>query len=873
VSAQPSAAGDSLAAQLARAPDDANWRDIAKALLAEHREDLRVRYERGEDVERLIARHCAAIDIFVGSAWSRCIPEGAPLGLLATGGYGRGELYPLSDIDVLVLAEPEAQEIFADNLSRFFALLWDAGLAAGHATRSVDECQHAARDDITVLTALSELRPLDGPVDTARLRETLSPKHIWPAKEYFEAKRAEQRTRHARFNDTADNLEPNLKEGPGGLRDLHTVTWMGMRLYGVPGLRALVPLGLLGENECGSLEREWRVLAKLRFGLHLISKRREERLLFDHQKTLAASMGLRDEGSDNLAVEQMMQGFFRSAATTLRINDRLLQRFEEQLAGPTELLPVEPGFVLRHGYLAMEQPKKLAGDMAEILRLFAVWSRAGEDTGLHSETARALAEELPTILPYPEQAPEVRAYFLALLAEPNAVLMLKRMARLGVLARYLPAFGKVSGRMQYDLFHVYTVDQHTLTVLKIMDGFLRGPTPGFSMAHEVVPRLRKPFLLLLAGLFHDIAKGRGGDHSVLGADDVREFGEAHALPSADIELLIWLVREHLVMSVTAQRQDISDPEVVTRFATRIADREHLEYLYLLTCADIAGTSPKLWNAWKDRLLADLYTATRYALRRGLEHPLNADDIIADTRNMALAGLMNEDGDEAAAQALWATFPEEAFLRYRPEQLLWQTRGILEHLQQASQVLVRSHEAPGSIEVFVRTPDRDGLFAALVATLDRLDLGVFDARVLTSTDGYALDNFQVLAGAHTPEPLRIAQTLLGALRDPTRVQPVRRAMPRQLKHFRVATRVDFDNDEKGGRTRLSLVCSDQPGLLAKVAQVLRRQRLRVHDARIATFGERVEDFFLLSDEQDRPIVDEKLLESLRSDLIASVEGEA
>jgi [protein-PII] uridylyltransferase len=873
VSAQPSAAGDSLAAQLARASDDAGWRDSAKSLLVEHRDDLRNRYERGEDVERLIARHCATIDIFVGSAWSRCVPTGAPLGLLATGGYGRGELYPLSDIDLLVLAEPDAQKTFAENLSRFFALLWDAGLAAGHATRSIDECQQAAREDITVLTALSELRVLDGPADTTHLREVLSPKNIWPAKEYFEAKRAEQRSRHARFNDTADNLEPNLKEGPGGLRDLHTVTWMGMRLYGVPGLRALVPLGVLGENECGSLEREWRVLAKLRFGLHLISKRREERLLFDHQKTLAALMGLRDEGSDNLAVEQMMQGFFRSAATMLRINDRLLQRFEEQLAGQTELLPVEPGFVLRHGYLAMEQPAKLATAMTEILRLFAAWSRAGEECGLHSETARALAEALSTILPYPEQSRDVRAYFLALLSEPNAVLMLKRMARLGVLARYLPEFGKVSGRMQYDLFHVYTVDQHTLTVLKIMDGFLRGPTPGFSMAHEVVPRLRKPFLLLLAGLFHDIAKGRGGDHSVLGADDVREFGEAHGLPSADIELLVWLVREHLLMSVTAQRQDISDPEVVTRFATRIADREHLEYLYLLTCADIAGTSPKLWNAWKDRLLADLYTATRYALRRGLEHPLNADDIIADTRNMALAGLMNEGGDEAVAQALWSTFPEEAFLRYRPEQLIWQTRGILEHQQQASQVVVRSHDAPGSVEVFVRTPDRDGLFAALVATLDRLDLSVFDARVLTSTDGYALDNFQVLEGAHTPEPLRIAQTLLGALRDPARVQPVRRAMPRQLKHFRVATRVDFDSDDKGGRTRLSLVCSDQPGLLAKVAQVLRRQRLRVHDARIATFGERVEDFFLLSDEQDRPIADEKLLESLRSDLIASVEGEA
>ncbi|MFT3805653.1 [protein-PII] uridylyltransferase [Arenimonas sp.] len=857
---------------LSDADTDAAWRDAAKAALAAHRQSQRDAFAANGDVERLIAAHRTQIDAIVVSAWTRCVSAAEGLDLLATGGYGRGELYPQSDIDLLVLAEPAAQKQHEAALADFFALLWDAGLATSHAVRSIAQCIVAAREDIATLTAMMELRVLAG-ADASRgaLQQALAAEGLWTPAQYFEAKRDEQRSRHARHNDTADNLEPNLKEGPGGLRDLHTVTWMGMRLYGVPGLRALVPLGLLGEDECATLEREWKILARLRFGLHLVAPRREERLLFDHQKNLAALMGLRDE-EDNLAVEQMMQGFFRAAATIWRINDRLLQRFEEQLSGESTPEAVEVGFELRHGYLAMTEPDRLAGGMGEMLWLFGLWARTENVRGLHSETARALAEALPSIKPYPEQPPEVRAQFLAALAEPQAVTMLTRMARLGVLARYLPEFGKVSGRMQYDLFHVYTVDQHTLTVLRIMEGFLKGPVSGFALTQEAVARLRKPFLLLIAGLFHDIAKGRGGDHSQLGAEDVRVFSEAHGLPSADTELLVWLVREHLLMSVTAQRQDISDPEVVTRFATRMADREHLDYLYLLTCADIAGTSPKLWNAWKDRLLADLYTATRYALRRGLEHPLNADDIVADTRNMALASLLDEGFDEAAIVALWETFPDEAFLRYRPEQLVWQTQGILAHPSHASQVLVRSHETVGSYEVFVRTPDRNGLFAALVATLDRLGLSVLDARILTASDGHALDNFQVQAGNHAVEPVRIAQTLLGALRDPAIVKPAKRALPRQLRHFRVPVRVEFDTVEEGRRMRLSLVCTDRPGLLADIAYTLRLHGLRVHDARIATFGERVEDFFLLSDRDDRAPQDAASLQALREALAACAEGD-
>ncbi|HEX5757045.1 MAG TPA: [protein-PII] uridylyltransferase [Arenimonas sp.] len=864
--------------QLAAAADPAEWRERAKTRLQDERDALRSGFVGGDTVERLIGRWTQAIDAIVVSAWARCIPVAAGLDLLATGGYGRGELYPQSDIDLLVLADETVQASHEAAIGAFFSLLWDAGLHTSQAVRSTQQCSDAARADVTVLTALLECRLLVGDEDALqRIASVLQPGTLWPAADYFAAKREEQRVRHARYHDTAHNLEPNLKEGPGALRDLHTLGWLARRLYGVPGLRGLVPLGLLGEDENASLEREWKVLARLRLGLHLVAGRREERLGFDYQKPLAALMGLKDEGADNLAVEQMMQGFFRAAQTVMRINDRLLQRFDEQLVGSQAPQPIADGFELRQGYLALVDPQQLREGFAVVLSLFATWADHPEARGLHSETARALGESLALLRPYGELDPALRARFMALVEHERAVATLTRMARLGVLSRYLPAFGKVLGRMQYDLFHVYTVDQHTLTVLAHMQGFVDGPDPRFSIAHEVLPRLRKRHLLLLAGLFHDIAKGRGGDHSELGAVDACEFAQAHALPAADAELLAWLVREHLLMSVTAQRQDIADPEVVGRFARRVADREHLDYLYLLTCADIAGTSPKLWNAWKDRLLADLYGATRFALRRGLEHPVHAADIVAECRTEALAYLLHDGVDEARVQQLWSTFPEVAFLRYRPTQIAWQTRGILaagnDTLVQVREQHKDSTALPGGYEVFVRTPDRDGVFAALVATLDRLGLGVVEARVLTSSDGFALDTFQTLGiQPPLPESEAVVAMLRAALADPLKVRPVRRATPRQLKHFRVPARVDFDALDDGRATRLSLVCTDRPGLLAGIAEVLRLQRLRVHDARIATFGERAEDVFLISDRFDRALTDPTQLEALRAALVARVDGE-
>lgn len=849
----------------------APWVDTARTTLQQATAALERAFDDGAPVAEVLLERCRVVDAQVQSAWSELARAPPGLTLLAIGGYGRRELYPHSDIDLLLLGEAEAQQAAQAAIQTFLAGLWDAGLQPGHAVRSVAQCAAAAAEDLTIATALLDARVLAGESAALEaLEAALASPEIWPPKAFFDGKREELRQRHARYNDTAYNLEPNIKEGPGGLRDLHTLAWMAKRLFGVRTLCELGELGLLGADEAATLEREYAVLARLRTGLHWVAGRREERLLFDYQTTLARRLGFRDEHSENLAVEQMMQGYFRAAAMVLRLSGRLLQRFEESLTGPCPATVIDDDFEVAGGYLRLRDPRGFERDPLRLLDLFAVWQAHPEVRGLHSTTAQALGEALDAIDERFRNEPRARARFVQLLRCPDAAEVLARMAHLGVLGRYLPAFGRVAGRMQYDLFHVYTVDQHTLVVLRNIQSFRDASSrQRFSLAYEIWPRLRKPELLLLGGLFHDIAKGRGGDHSTLGGEEARRFCRDHGFSAADTDLVAWLVEHHLAMSTTAQREDIADPEVIARFARLVGERERLDYLYLLTVADIAGTSPKLWNAWKDRLLADLYGATRFALRRGLRNVMHAAERIAEAREEARAILLAHGMDAARIERVWEEFPDESFLRYRPAQIAWQTLGIAEAEPGRPRVQVRPHPRPGALEVFVYSPDTDGLFAAVTATLDRLGLNVVEARVVTSTRGMSLDTFQVLdAGSEFVSPERRAATLAESLtrtlsRRPLEVSAVRRAIPRQLRHFRVPLKVEF-SDNVAGRTEMSLVCTDRPGLLAQVAAVFRAARLRVHDARIATFGERVEDFFQLSDEHDAP-----LSEAARTELLEAL----
>ena len=870
------AAADAVAAtaEIPAGPEaDAAWVVAARATLAQADARLTKRFDAGEIVDKLVALRARAVDELILDAWQRCIPADAGLALFAIGGYGRGELFPHSDIDLLVLADDAAQVAQHAALARFLALLWDAGLQASQAVRSPAQCTEACADQ-TVLTALIEARPLAADAAAQRgLQDAISPERVWPARAFFEAKVREQAQRHARFGDTSDNLEPNLKDGPGGLRDLHTLGWMALRSFGVRELDPLVGLDHLGADEAVGLDRERRALGRLRFGLHLVAGRREERLRFDFQKLLAERLGYADD-ADSLAVEKMMQGFYRSAAIVLRINDRLLQRFEEHFDGTAEPQPINDDLELRRGYLASRKPGWLIEDTAHVFALFAAWAADASLRGLHSQTARELARALPGIRDYAKASPELRDAFMQLLRGPQPVKTLERMTRLGVLGRWIPAFAQVSGRMQFDLFHVYTVDQHTLAVLRNLAAFASGePNERFAVAHTVWPQLRKPELLLLAGLFHDIGKGRGGDHSELGAVDARDFCEAMGLIEADVALVEWLVRKHLLMSVTAQKQDITDPEVIHRFAVLVEDRQRLDYLYLLTCADIAGTSPKLWNAWKDRLLADLHTATRLALRRGLENPVAADERIDENRAAARALLVEEGHAEQAVDAVFARMPRDNFLRSRPEQIAWQANALRDAV--VGETVVRARRVGGSgFELLVHAPDRDGLFAAIVIGLDRAGLAILQARALDGPDATIFDTFHLQPNdpRQVPTPAQIETGLQRVLAgDLSRVLPARRSQPRHLRHFRIVPQVAFA-DAGHGHTLVSVVCNDRPGLLAGIARVLREQRLRVHDARIATFGERAEDMFQISDEHDRPLHDDHQRQALRDALLAALDGD-
>ncbi|WP_266158681.1 [protein-PII] uridylyltransferase [Dyella silvatica] len=833
-------------------------RRALRQLLGDVDRALATAFRDGVDASALAQRRGESVQRIVVHVWTACLGEVSEAALFAVGGFGRGLLFPHSDVDLLALVE-HAEPARLRALEQCFATLWDVGLKVGHAVRDPAQCRALAAKDASVFTSLLDARRLVGdPALDGRLRAIVDDPALWPPRAYLDARLAERDLRHARYNDTAYNLEPNIKDGPGGLRTLDALRWLGRRIGHAHDLSGMVAEGLLDPAEQIMLEQAERTLRRYRFALHLEAGRAEERLLFDYQRALAVRLGFEDEHEKNLGVEQFMQGYYRAASQVERLGVQIAERFVELLEPPSEPQPVGADFVRYGTRLAIRDPDLFMRRPAALVELFIL--RLGEPgiVGFTADTMRRMHQATALLDGALADDPLVLAAFLRLLRlGAPAEQALWRMNRHGLLAAILPAFGKVFGRMQYDLFHVYTVDEHTLRVLRNVARFAEpGARQDFPIACEIWPTLEKPEVLLLAALFHDIAKGRGGDHSVLGEEDARAFCLRLGLPAEDIEQVTWLVRWHLLMSTTAQRQDITDPEVVHRFAETVGDRARLDLLYLLTIADIIGTSPKLWNAWKDRLLADLYTATRYALRSEEDLPNDASTRVRECRERALILLEAEGIAASACLRIWTDFPESSFLRHRPEQIAWQTAAILRAQGIAPLVEVQPLSVRGTTELFVYVHDRDGLFAAVTAMLDRLHFSVMEARILSSHTGMALDTFLLLeSDSQQPaSPARadeLKQRLHRALVQSGHVhQPAKRSMSRHLKHFQMAPKIAFS--VAGERTRLALVCTDRPGLLAAVAQAMAEAEVRVHDARIATFGERAEDFFLVTNRHDTPL---------------------
>jgi [protein-PII] uridylyltransferase len=839
--------------------------------LADGDANLKARFADDEPVEALVRDRARMVDIVLGKAWAlHAGTHEKDVDLVAVGGYGRGELHPCSDIDVLILLPKSDVADGHEGIERFLTFLWDIGLEVGHSVRTIDDCQHESAADVSVASALIEARLLAGPDYLFQaMRRALGQDNVWSSKAFFEAKVVEQQTRHHRHHDTAYNLEPNVKTSPGGLRDIQTIGWVAKRHFGAETFDELVEHGFLTANELRKLRTAQAFLWKVRFALHVITGRREDRLLFDHQSRIAKMFGYED-ATYTLAVEQFMQRYYRNVMDVSLLNEMLLQLFREAiLADPASaIVPLNTRFQVRNDYLEVASEDVFARHPSAILELFRLMQDHPRLRGVRATTIRALGRHLWLIDEEFRQNPRNHRLFLDLLRAPAGVTHeFRRMNLYGVLGRYIPAFGRIVGRMQYDLFHAYTVDAHTLFVLRNLRRFaLPQFEHEFPDLSRLMATLPKPEVAYLAALFHDIAKGRGGDHSELGSVDAEAFCLEQGLSRYDARLVAWLVRNHLLFSVTAQKKDISDPKVIQDFARAIGDQTHLDYLYLLTVADVRGTNPKLWNSWRSSLFHDFYERTKRALRRGLEAPVDKEELVAETRSAASELLSRERVGPEQAASVWSRLNDDYFLRHTPAEIAWHTRLIAEREPGDTSPLVAVRETPerGGNAVLTFMPHRQQNFSRTTALLDQMGLNILDARITPLDGGLSLDTYLVLEDNGAPVSDRhraheIEQQLWRILQsDDAKWPVVTRRAPRQVRMFSTPTQITFTEDPVRQRTVLELIAGDRPGLLSEIGKVLLAERVDVVTARIMTIGERAEDVFYITDELGRQLPEETRL---------------
>ena len=778
-----------------------------------------------------------------------------------------------------MLLEDKTERNADEAIGRFLTFLWDIGLEVGHSVRTLDDCEAQARSDVTVLTTLMETRLLHGPGRLfAELPKRIATDRMWSSAEFFRAKVDEQTARHGRYHDTAYNLEPNVKGSPGGLRDVQMINWLARRHLGATRLEELVLHKFLTEGQLRILLQAQAFLWRIRFGLHLLTGRREDRLLFDHQVKLAQMLGYED-ASFTLAVEQLMQRYYRTVMEISRLNEMLLQLFEEAilLDKNEPAFPLGPRFQSRNGYLEAADDQVFAREPSALLEMFLLLEQNLDLRGVNARTIALVKQHLWLIDEEFRQNPRHHRLFLDILRAPQGVTRtLKRMNTYGVLGLYIPAFGRVVGRMQYDLFHAYTVDAHTLFVVENLRRFaLPRFDNEFPSCSAVMQRLEKPEVAYLAGLFHDIAKGRGGDHSELGAVDAESFCLEHGMSRYDARLVAWLVQHHLLLSLTAQKKDLNDPNVVNEFARTVGDQTHLDFLYVLTVADVRGTNPKIWNSWKDTLFSELYHSTRRALRRGVLNPIDKEELIQGRQTQAERSLLQAGLARERWELIWSSFTEEYFLRHRPEEIAWHTQVLAESGNPGSiSVDVNDVVAPGLTSIAVYSPEETRSFMRATAVLDELGLTIVDARIVPLSASQHLDTYCVLESDGSPiadrrrlEELR-GRLLKALTAGKEQTLKVTRRAPRQVRMFSTPVQVATSQDPLNRRTVVELVAGDRPGLLFQVAKVFDQERVALQNAKIATVGERAEDVFFVTTTDHHPLDDaacERLGKALRESL--------
>ena len=835
----------------------ARFRDGKTALL-EHFRESRATTLAATRLTKALTRH---VDGQLCELWEHAaMPTGAAL--VAVGGYGRAELFPYSDVDVLLLLPAgagldAAADASADKLRAaiegFLHACWDIGLEVGSSVRSVEECAELARRDVTVQTAMLESRFLCGSrrVYNAFRQATDA---VMDPKAFLRAKMLEMRQRHVKYEDTPYSLEPNCKESPGGLRDLQLVIWVARAAGLGRSWTELAARGLITPFEVSQLHKHEGTLKLIRARLHLIAGRREDRLVFDLQTAVAESFGYKPT-QEQRASEVLMHRYYWAAKAVTQLNQILMLNIEERISGSEEapMRPIDAQFLDRGGMLEVAHDRLYAEQPHAILRTFLVYQQTPGIKGLSARTLRALYNARNLMGAEFRHDPVNRDTFMQILRQPQGIThALRLLNQTSVLGRYLWVFRRIVGRMQHDLFHVYTVDQHILMVVRNMRRFfIPEHAHEYPFCSQLASQWDEPWLLYVAALFHDVAKGRGGDHSVLGAAEARRFCRDHGVAREDCALIEFLVLQHLTMSRIAQKEDLSDTDVIESFARLVGSPRRLTALYLLTVADIRGTSPKVWNAWKGKLLEDLYRLTLRAL--GGAKP-NLDAEIESRKQEARQLLALHSALPGMEEALWKTLDVSYFARHDAADIAWHARSLWRHLDtQAPVVRARPSSVGDGLQVLVYSPDCPDLFARICGYFDAAGFSILDAKIHTTRAGFALDTFQVISTRFELDDPAAYRDLISLVETQAMQalsstgplpEPGRGRVSRRVRSFPVTPRITLNPDERAQRWLLSVSTSDRSGLLYAIARVLARHRINLHLAKVSTLGERVEDTFLV-----------------------------
>jgi [protein-PII] uridylyltransferase len=841
-----------------------------KEQLKTDRQDVIATFQADGKPEKLLVNLRASVDKALTQAWEG-FDMPASAALVAVGGYGRGELFPHSDVDVLILLDAPAEGEMKTKLEELVQTLWDMGLEIGHSIRTVDECISEAAADITVQTSLLEARLITGNRKLFQYLEDRCKAAMDP-RAFFQAKTLEMRQRHAKYEDTPYSLEPNCKESPGGLRDLQVILWVAKAAGLGDSWRKLAERGLLTAHEARQLTQKERAFKDIRIRLHIHAKRREDRLLFDVQTPIAETFGFHTTETRR-ASEYLMQRYYWAAKAVTQLNTILLQNVEAQLFMKRgDPRPINERFNEVNEFIDIARDNVFEQTPSAMLEVFLLLAQHSELKGMTARTMRALWHAREKIDNKFRADPVNRSLFLQIIQAPQGIThALRGMNQTSILGRYLPSFRRIIGQMQHDLFHVYTVDQHILMVVRNVRRFtMTEHAHEYPFCSQLMANYPRHWLLYVAALFHDIAKGRGGDHSKLGMADARKFCVDHGLSNEDTELVVFLVEHHLTMSQVAQKQDLSDMDVIRSFAKMVKDERHLTGLYLLTVADIRGTSPKVWNAWKGKLLEDLYRMTLRVL--GGETP-SADHELKNRQDEALKTLRLYGMSETVHEQLWKKLDIAYFLRHDASDIAWQTRTLFNKIDSDVPV-VKCRLAPigEGLQVTVYVKDQADLFARICSYFDRKNFSILDAKIHTTKHGYALDTFLVtepaFANNYRDIITLIEHELVELLQSQEPLQPPSKGrLSRLSRTFPITPTVDLRPDERGQYYLLSITANDRTGLLYSVANVLTRYKINLHTAKIMTLGERVEDVFIvdgasLNNARNQIQLETDLLDALR-----------